>query len=427
MGFAILRTAKLTTMGEIGGSAAHNYRERSTPNADPAASGRNEHHGCRSGADLVKAVKARLATVQTAGGKAIRKDAVRCIEYLVTASPDWFKQGGDDAGYFRAALDWLKERHGAENVVAYSIHRDETSPHLVAYVVPITADGRLSAKAFLGSRTKLRKMQSEFADRVGKPYGLQRGIEGSQAQHQTVKRFYGAISRPFEPLPPVNTPPVRRLPPPTIWERIPFTDARRERKRLEAVLEAQARHRWQEISKRQAAALAIVERVQDQAKAGMAMGDQLKASRNEIERLRQEAGKLRAQVSALEQKVQAMQHERKEIYRQVAKMIKSSFTPAQFAETFGVEMKGKQDIFEALVKAGKAPDFKSALEMVARRMPTGTESSWSDLAKWSLDYQKSEMPLSPETVPPPHATGADDAPAPPGRAADAARRSMRRR
>ena len=36
MVFAILRAEKLKTMGNIGGSLAHNYRSIETPNADPS-------------------------------------------------------------------------------------------------------------------------------------------------------------------------------------------------------------------------------------------------------------------------------------------------------------------------------------------------------------------------------------------------------
>ena len=44
--FAILRTAKLKTLGNIGGSLAHTYRTRETTNADPSRTGDNEHsHG----------------------------------------------------------------------------------------------------------------------------------------------------------------------------------------------------------------------------------------------------------------------------------------------------------------------------------------------------------------------------------------------
>ena len=40
------------------------------------------------------------------------------------------KSREEQDAYFRDALDWLKGRHGAENVVYAGIHRDETTPHL---------------------------------------------------------------------------------------------------------------------------------------------------------------------------------------------------------------------------------------------------------------------------------------------------------
>ena len=43
MAFAILRTSKLKTMGNIGGSLAHNYRTIETPNADHLKTPDNFH------------------------------------------------------------------------------------------------------------------------------------------------------------------------------------------------------------------------------------------------------------------------------------------------------------------------------------------------------------------------------------------------
>ena len=37
-------------------------------------------------------------------------------------------------------------------------------------------------------------MQSDFAERV-KKFGLKRGVEGSKAKHQRVKRFYGHLEQ----------------------------------------------------------------------------------------------------------------------------------------------------------------------------------------------------------------------------------------
>ena len=63
-----------------------------------------------------------------------------------------------------------------------SLHRDETTPHLVAYVVPIDQKGKLNCKEFLGGRAKLNKMQTDFANQV-KDLGLTRGKEGSKSRH----------------------------------------------------------------------------------------------------------------------------------------------------------------------------------------------------------------------------------------------------
>ena len=41
--YAILRTAKLKTLGNVGGSLAHSYRTRETSNADPSRADQNEH------------------------------------------------------------------------------------------------------------------------------------------------------------------------------------------------------------------------------------------------------------------------------------------------------------------------------------------------------------------------------------------------
>ncbi|WP_171499017.1 plasmid recombination protein, partial [Acinetobacter soli] len=65
-----------------------------------------------------------------------RKDAVLCIEHLVTASPEWDGWGTEkETAFFEQARKWLESKYGKKNVVSTTIHRDETTPHLVAYVV----------------------------------------------------------------------------------------------------------------------------------------------------------------------------------------------------------------------------------------------------------------------------------------------------
>ena len=186
MSFAILRTAKLKTFGEIGGSLSHNYRNRSTPNADPQQTPNNEH-SLKNAELVMSAIKDKLPEKR-------RKDAVLCVEYLITASPDWIGWNkSDEQKYFDDAKKWLENKHGKDNVIATTIHRDESTPHMIAYVVPLV-DGKLNAKHFLGGREKLSKMQTDFADNVGKSVGLVRGLEGSKAEHQTIKQYYTNVN-----------------------------------------------------------------------------------------------------------------------------------------------------------------------------------------------------------------------------------------
>ena len=191
MPYAILRTKKLKAMTGVLGSGRHTFREMPTPNSDGTP---NMHmSGATSSAELAHAVVARLPEKR-------RKDAVLCIEYLITASPEAFARHGgtmpDTGSYFNRAMTWLKARHGAANIVCAEVHLDERTPHLVVYVTPLTRDGRLSARDFLGGPAKLRKMQTDFHHWCGKPCGLSRGVEGAKAPHQKVARYYQALAIP---------------------------------------------------------------------------------------------------------------------------------------------------------------------------------------------------------------------------------------
>lgn len=199
MSYAILRTAKLKSMGAIGGSLSHTFRTRDTPNADPQRVELNEHGNGDSPDSIKAALEARLPEKR-------RSDAVLCVEYFIGASPEHFAQGDDGSAYFADAVEWLKARHGAENVVATAIHRDETSPHLVAYVVPLDDQGKLNAKAFLGGKAKLSAMQTDFAHEVGRKHGLERGLEGSRATHTTIREYYGKVVQAQEKTPSVDVP-----------------------------------------------------------------------------------------------------------------------------------------------------------------------------------------------------------------------------
>ena len=118
----VLRLAKLKSFGNVAASLSHTYRTRETPNAATELADQNTHSHSNP-AEVMQALKDRLPEKR-------RSDAVLGLEYVVTAHQDWFKgldKAAQDA-YLMDSLEWLRKRHGSDNVVGWSIHRDEQAP-----------------------------------------------------------------------------------------------------------------------------------------------------------------------------------------------------------------------------------------------------------------------------------------------------------
>jgi hypothetical protein len=96
MSFAILRIQKLKSFADVGGSLSHNYRNRETLNADNARTHLNEHE-LDTNEKCMTAIRDRIPEKR-------RKDAVLCIEHLITASP------GGMVGELKKKLHFLSSR-----------------------------------------------------------------------------------------------------------------------------------------------------------------------------------------------------------------------------------------------------------------------------------------------------------------------------
>lgn len=198
---AILRIDKLKSATAVRRSLLHAFREQETPNADPARTHANTHIGAANSAEALAKFNALMP-------EKVRKNAVLAVEYLITGSPealDAMTPAQQDA-YFADALEWLKAKHGAENVVYAGIHRDETTPHLSAFVVPLDERGKLNCRSFFGESNALGKMQTDFARQVGAKYRLERGLERSRARHTTIRQFYGLAGAPAPKMPSLSIP-----------------------------------------------------------------------------------------------------------------------------------------------------------------------------------------------------------------------------
>lgn len=209
----ILRHAKLKSYGEIGGSLDHTYRLIDTPNADLNRTDLNEHD-YKKKTEVVAAIKNRIDQRVRE-----REGNVLCVEYLITASPTWDGWGTEkETEFFDIQKKRLVEKWGAENVISTHIHRDETTPHLIVYIVPFDEEKKvLNCKKWLDGRKLLQAEQTDAAEKVAH-LGLTRGIKNSKAEHRTIKQHYEIVNQINE----INefSPSIDNLPEPTLTDRL---------------------------------------------------------------------------------------------------------------------------------------------------------------------------------------------------------------
>lgn len=116
------------------------------------------------------------AEIDRTGAKT-RSNSVVALDAIYTASGDFFKGKSNEENdqFFRDCLEFHQRKFG--HVISAVIHYDETTPHLHILSVPLTHDGRLSAREIVGNRANLSRMQTEFFEQVGRGYGLERGVQ----------------------------------------------------------------------------------------------------------------------------------------------------------------------------------------------------------------------------------------------------------
>lgn len=184
MAYAIMRCQKLKNFGSFGGAVQHCFRERKTPNADENRTADNEHYYAQNEAQAFKKLRETLPDK-------VRKNGVICVEYVFTASPEFFDKAdaSQKSEFFNRSVAWLKEKYGEQNIVIATVHNDEKTPHMSAFVVPIDSKGKLNARALIGNREQMSRDQDSFHAKVA-DLGLERGIKHSKAKHQKIQQYY---------------------------------------------------------------------------------------------------------------------------------------------------------------------------------------------------------------------------------------------
>ena len=179
--FAILRFAKYKGP-EISNIESHNERTKedyaSNRDIDKSRSHLNFHL-----LEPERKYRAEAERQIKDAGCRTRSDSVRLVEALVTATPEFFKgeKKAEIKAYFQEALDFIKEHQDPKTIISAVVHMDEKTPHMHLCFVPLTKDGRLSAKEIVGNKKKLTWWQDEFWKHMVKKYpDLERGESASQ-------------------------------------------------------------------------------------------------------------------------------------------------------------------------------------------------------------------------------------------------------
>lgn len=179
--YAILRFAKYKGP-EISQIEAHNERTKekyaSNPDVDASRSHLNFH--------LIQPDRKYRAEAEkqiAEAGCRTRKDSVRVVEALVTASPEFFqgKKKAEIQAFFEEAVHFIERYQRKSTIISAVVHMDEKTPHMHLSFVPLTPDKRLSAKEIVGNKKKLTWWQDKFWKHMVRKYpDLERGESASE-------------------------------------------------------------------------------------------------------------------------------------------------------------------------------------------------------------------------------------------------------
>lgn len=176
--YCIFRCAKLKTHQDVTNVLKEQHRadDYDSKRADKTLSSKNEYSGTYEEAQKI---------YDDLLPSKVRKNAVVGLNFLVSASQEFDSAEAEDI-YYTNALKFINSHFG--KVVGAAIHRDETSTHMQVVTIPLV-NNKLNARELIGgSKQRMNQIQTEFWEQVGKPLGLERGEENSQAVHKTVEQ-----------------------------------------------------------------------------------------------------------------------------------------------------------------------------------------------------------------------------------------------
>lgn len=115
----------------------------------------------------------------------VKKNSILMVSSIISSDKKFFDNldPKEQIRFFEENLKFYQERFGKENVISANVHFDEITPHMHINFVPLTSDGRLSAKDIV-NRIVLKKLQNDLPEYLKtKGFNIDRGVEGNKVRH----------------------------------------------------------------------------------------------------------------------------------------------------------------------------------------------------------------------------------------------------
>lgn len=211
MGYAVLHIDK--ARGNDSAMSAHIERTFVPNNVDASRTHLNRDL-VQFPANVTNRTEAIAHRIATSGiYRKVADNQVKALRFILSGSHEDMLQLESDGRleeWCNSTMQWLYTTFGKANVVAATLHADEETPHIHATVVPIVTGERRKAKqeAENGKRKyktkknkirlcaddlltpkKLEEYQTSYAEQM-RPFGLSRGVQGSEAKHRTNMEYY---------------------------------------------------------------------------------------------------------------------------------------------------------------------------------------------------------------------------------------------
>ena len=196
MSYSIVRVSKVKSGTNTTGIQKHVQRENNNYENEDI-----DHSKTHLNYDLVNDNKQNFNNLidekigqNYTGKRKIRTDAVKHVDGLITSDKEFFdnQTPEDTKQFFEHAKDFLEREYGKDNLLYATVHMDEKTPHMHYGVVPITDDGRLSAKEVVGNKKALTEFQDRFNEHVKqRGYDLERGQsrQVTNAKHEQISQY----------------------------------------------------------------------------------------------------------------------------------------------------------------------------------------------------------------------------------------------